>query len=89
MGEAKRLSAAGEARARKLTCRGGRTRLPQARISRKAAARVAGMARRRVLVWGRVSDEIAGLIEQERELYAIIPTNSALVGQLLTERDRV
>jgi hypothetical protein len=50
-----------------------------------AAARVAGLARRRVLVWGRVSDEIAGLIEQERELYDIIPTKSALVGQLLTE----
>jgi hypothetical protein len=50
-----------------------------------AADRMAAMPRRRVLVWGRVSDELAGLIERERELYAIIPTKSALVGQLLTE----
>jgi hypothetical protein len=47
---------------------------------------MAAMPRRRVLVWGRVSDELAGLIERERELYGpIIPTKSALVGQLLTE----
>ena len=51
-----------------------------------AAARMAGLPRRRVMVWGRVSDEIAGAIEQERELYGpIIPTKSALIGQLLTE----
>jgi hypothetical protein len=50
-----------------------------------AAARLAAMPCRPVLIWGRVSYELAGLIEQERELYAITPTKSALIGQLITE----
>jgi hypothetical protein len=50
-----------------------------------AAARLAAMPSRPVTVWGRISYELAGLIEQERELYAIVPTKSALIGQLITE----
>jgi hypothetical protein len=58
----------------------------QARIARMAADRLAAMPhRRRIMVWGRVSSEIATRLEEERALYAITPTKSALIGQLITE----
>jgi hypothetical protein len=60
--------------------------LPKARIARMEADRLAALPhRRRILIWGRISSEIATRLEEERQLYAIIPTKSALVGQLLTE----
>jgi hypothetical protein len=60
--------------------------LSQARIARMEAARLTALPhRRRILIWGRISSEIATRLEEERALYAITPTKSALIGQLLTE----
>jgi hypothetical protein len=43
------------------------------------AARLAALPhRRRILIWGRISSEIATRLEEERQLYAIIPTKSSL-----------